>query len=673
MGEGARSEARSAVSLEPNSALAQKTLAEILKYDRVGRKLRPGSDWAGSHAALRTAESLDPDDKSTVATLAILLEYDSWGSRYSPDARLKEAIAEYRKLTPEKLAELDLTNNLAFALFYDRQFAEAEKIAQTSNQPPLSLIVASEGALNGLQAAVSEARKRSAGEEQFKQIVGTAGDMLENAGIYSVAPNLKEIGASGDNASDVAADAAMLRQAKPHAQIVFTDDPAGTAMRFYAVQSDPNLTLDQLRAAVSRNGAVGLASDDMRDEYLKSSRGTLSEKARNGLFSDVGLDLAIARAQPKVQGNDSTGYRVTLWPSAKYKSDTFVVKEDGKYRVLADSASPGNDTGVGLEVLDRLAQNNTSGARLLLDWLRDDYHLYGGDDPLAGLSFPRLWTKGRNADASAMTAAAAAILVEQKETAMRGIALLKTAGASSVNEIERLNISLAILTGYVTLDDFENELAISRDLVRQYPESARAFYAATYSLRALRRFGEAEQLAQERLQRIPGDTDAMRALAAIAASREAYATARAFGQQLVDQGEAEPGDLNGIAWNSLFTGKVEPSDLESALKGAQLSNKSPSILHTLGCVYAELGKAKEAREVLTEAMDKLDLDEPDDNYWYAFGRIAEQYGERNIALADYAKVTKPKRQIEIPGSSYHLAQIRIAALGTQPPSQTKQK
>jgi hypothetical protein len=86
-----------------------------------------------------------------------------------------------------------------------------------------------------------------------------------------------------------------------------------------------------------------------------------------------------------------------------------------------------------------------------------------------------------------------------------------------------------------------------------------------------------------------------------------------------------------------------------------------------------LGKAKEAREVLTEAMDKLDLDEPDDNYWYAFGRIAEQYGERDIALADYAKVTKPKKPIELPGSSYRLAQIRIAALAPQTPSQRKQK
>ena len=77
-----------------------------------------------------------------------------------------------------------------------------------------------------------------------------------------------------------------------------------------------------------------------------------------------------------------------------------------------------------------------------------------------------------------------------------------------------------------------------------------------------------------------------------------------------------------------------------------MSHNNPSDLHTLGCVYAELGKTKQAREVLVEAMDKMDLTEPDPNYWYAFGRIAEQDGEPDSALADYARVTKPDRALE---------------------------
>ena len=62
MGEAARSEARLAVKLDPNSALAERTLADILKHDLVGRNMRAGSDMGGAADAYRAAIKLDPDD-----------------------------------------------------------------------------------------------------------------------------------------------------------------------------------------------------------------------------------------------------------------------------------------------------------------------------------------------------------------------------------------------------------------------------------------------------------------------------------------------------------------------------------------------------------------------------------------------------------------------------------
>jgi predicted Zn-dependent protease len=104
------------------------------------------------------------------------------------------------------------------------------------------------------------------------------------------------------------------------------------------------------------------------------------------------------------------------------------------------------------------------------------------------------------------------------------------------------------------------------------------------------------------------------------------------------------------------------SDLDYALKGAQLSNNSWGVLHTLGCIYAELGKTKEAREVLLQAMDSGKFAEPDPNFWYAFGRIAEQAGEDSSARADYARVTKPEDPVGLPTSSYRLAQMRLEVM-----------
>ncbi len=400
----------------------------------------------------------------------------------------------------------------------------------------------------------------------------------------------------------------------------------------------------------------------MTERLGKEERATFSSKARTGLFADVGIDLSIARAQPKLEGNDACGYKITLWPSASYKSAIYVVKEDGKYRVLATSRFPAS---IGLEVLDRVAANDLDCARVLLDWLREDEHLAGGDDPLAGAAFPRFWTKGRNGDAPAMKLAAASILTGTKETTARGLTILEGARDSASNEAEKLNIALALLTGYNSLDEYDKALAVCTDLAKQYPESRRVFLNQSFDLRALGRFEEADRLAEDRLQRISGDIEAMRALVWSATTREDYVKAHTLAQKIFAEGKAEPQDLNSIAWLSLFAAKVQGSDIEDALRATQLSQNNASILHTLGCVYAEVGKTKEAREVLVQAMDSLNLDEPDDNYWYAFGRIAEQYGERDTAIADYSRVTKPKRPIEIPDSSYRLTQIRLQALRNQ--------
>jgi tetratricopeptide (TPR) repeat protein/transglutaminase-like putative cysteine protease len=664
LGEAARTEAQAAVKLDPTSALAEKTLADILEYDSVGRKFRPGSDYAGAEAAFRAAERLDPDDKATVGNFAILLEYNRWGLRYGPGSKLKDAVAEYHKLTAEKLAELHLQNNLPYALFYAGEFSEAEENAKSLNPQPTALIVACEAVLSGSEAALAEARKLTAGEEQFKQIARAAGNMLVNLRKYPLSADLEEASVSGATASDMAAFAALYRKTVPHEQIVFPDDPAGLAMRFYLTETDLDSTIENWRSVSSRNGKIALATQEALERASKEAGGIISGRARQGQFANEGLDVSVTRAQPNVQGDDVSGYKVTLWPSASFKTGIYVVKEDGQYKVLATSQIP---AAIGLEVLDHISANDLPGGRVLLDWLREDSHLVGGDDPLSSKPFPRFWTKGRDSDVITMKLAAASILTLSKPTALQGLSILETAKSSARDDAERVNISLALLDGYASLDAYDKALAIAFDLARQYPESDRMFLIQSIDLRALGRVEEADRLAAERLKRIPSDLAAMRALVYNATVSGDHVKAHALGQNIAASGKAEPQDLNGIAWTALFTGKVDAGDVDDALKGAQLSNNSPSILHTLGCLYAEVGRTKEAREVLVQAMDLMNLDEPNPDYWYAFGRIAEQYGERNAALANYQRVTKPEKAFQVPGSSYSLALLRLQAMRSEKP------
>lgn len=662
MGAAAREEARAAVKLEPGSALAQKALAEILEYDLVGRQYQRGSDYAGAEAAFRAAKKLDPDDKEIVGNLAILLEHNHDGERDGPGAKMKEAVAEYRSLKETDLANIGLKNNLPFALFYGGDFTAAKKNAESLNPQLNAVIVASETALNGVEAGMNEARKRTANETDLKTVLKTAGEMLMRAQKYSPAAELMAAGASGSNASNTMALAAMLRKAQRHEEMKPRNSPDGVVMQLFLNLADPEMTLEKMSAIYSRNAQKVIRNSDPEEveRMLREGRTMRNALKRTGFPSDIMLDVVLVAMQQQFEGDDASGYRVTLRPPGANKITVWVVREDGTYKILDTAEKP---NAIGLEILDRLQAGNTAGARVLLDWVREEEHLAGGDDPLAGFAFPRMWTKGKEADAEQMKYAAAAILGQTKETARDGVKILESGRSAAKTDTDKLNLGIALLSAYSNLDEYQKLYELAPELAKQNAESKRLFFDEENALRALHRFAEADALAQEMTKRLPDDIDVRRAFIFTAVAKEDYAAAHNLGRKLMDEGKAEGSDMNGVAWAALFTGKVEQADLDAVTKSSQLTqNNSPAVLHTLGCVYAEIGKTKEAREVLIQAMDLLGLDEMESNYWYAFGRIAEQYGEMEAAISDYKQVKKPSKPVQEPSSSYRLAQNRLVVM-----------
>jgi hypothetical protein len=461
--------------------------------------------------------------------------------------------------------------------------------------------------------------------------------------------------------------ARTMRGARHYEDIHFANIPADVVMRDHVLLHDPELTQAKWSAILSRNARFVLEHEDPDDRKtaLEYGKHWNERLARNGSSFEVEIDIDLERADPKIEGNDATGYRVKYQLNGKSMT-AFVVKEDGAYKVL----NPTTDS-VGLEMLDRIKAGDLNGAKALLDWLREDRHLEGGDDPLGGPLFPRFWIKGEAADEHKMRLAAASILVSSKVTAAHGDALLEEALKDASTDRERTNIQLALANGYATEENFAKMLEVSSTLLKQEPESRQAFLLNENALRELGRSDEAIALANERVKLLDGDLDALAANMEIEASRGNVAAARGWAQKQIDQGKENAGLLNNIAWYALFTGKVVDADIAAAIKSAQLAKDDPSILHTLACLYAETGKTKEAHDLLLRGMDDMNLDEPNDAYWFAFGRIAEQYGEREIAIADYRKLEKPKQLMTISTSTWRLAQMRLKAMNAEEAASAK--
>ena len=662
MGEPARAEAREAVKLDPSSALAQRTLAEILKHDLVGRDLRPGSDWAGAAEAYRAATRLDPDDHTAEGNLAILLEYDAAGRRYSGQAQLRQAVGEYQKLGQDKLRELEIPNNLAYAMFYSGDPAGALKAAQSLNPQPVALLGACEALLSGSKDGLAEINKLTNSDAAFKEVARTAGQMLMNTRHYALAADFLQAGASGDNAAQTMGLASLLRDAKRHEDLQFANMPGDLVERAFLLTMDPSLTLAKMEAITSRNGVALIRAEDPDElkKELEAGKKVNSQLARQDSSLDVTIDLMLQAFDPKGEGDDATGYREKVQIPGGPSLTFFVVKEGGQYKLLDSTDKP---NAIALEMLDRIKAGDLKGAKVLLDWLREDQHLGGGDDPLGGPVFPRFWIKGQAADGQKMTLASAALMVGSKPTAAQGIKLLEESRASATTDRERTNIGVALALGYSVLSDYPKLLGVSTELVKNVPESRLAFMRNVEALLGLGRYDEALGVADARLKLLDGDEDALQAKMRIEVSRGNYAAARGWIQKLIDQGKQDANLLNSMAWFALYTGEVDQADVATATKATQMEHDNPAILHTLACLYAETGKTKEARELLLRAMDELNLDEPNDDYWYAFGRIAEQFGEREAAIADYRKVAKPKVALEISTSTYLLAQNRLKAMG----------
>ncbi|MFQ5664341.1 MAG: DUF3857 domain-containing protein [Terriglobia bacterium] len=666
MGEAARAEVRRAIELEPDSAVAHRTLAWILQHDLVGRRFKKGFDLEGALAAYRRALELDAEDLATRVDLAILLEHDAKGIRYSPEARLDEAITEYRGLLDELEPSNPLVNNLRVALLRARRFEELRDFMESHPGLPAhqAFVLVAVAALEGPDAALREAPQLFRDDERRRGALQTAGRLLAELRLYPEASALLTAGAKGDpNAVNLLARANLLSRTRRHEEITYPeDDPRGLAQEFMVALFLGGSGEAYLRLH-SREFRELASKEDDAEGLEQALRGVRGMAQREGMVPEMIVDLALAGVEVSVDGDDSVGYRLRqrgMFPGAGSEEVLFVVREEEEFKILATARMLGL---LGLRVLELAEAGDLAGARRWLDWAREERSLPGGDDPYAGPPFPRFWTRGSEAGVEEIRYAGASLLVETA-LADRALPILEAGREQAATEEERLRFDLALAGAFLRLERPADALPIARGLVESRPDSRAAFGLLVGALSQLSRWEEVEQAAQERLERLPDNPEALRTLANLAQQRDDYERADELHQRLAELGETTPGDLNNHAWQKLFEDKVTDEAIQEAQRAAMLTrNQASYILHTLASLYAEVGRTNEAREVLLNAMEVEAMEEPTPAFWYVFGRIAEQYGELEAAIAAYQKVTPPEEEAAFPLSTYRLAQRRLELLG----------
>lgn len=674
IGDAARQEARRAIELEPGSVAAHRSLAWILQHDLVGRRFEKGWDQAGAEASYRKAIALDKDDVLARVNLAILLEHNAYGDRYAKGSRLSDAVHEYEAVK-DKLAEISgVEENLPIALLRAERYADLRALLRTmpSTATRRALSVAALATLEGPPTALQEARKLITDEKGRAALLVNAGDMLMRVRRYAEAAELLAAGAPGsDNPAAQMARVDLIRRTRRYQEIPLPpDDPRSVVRQFMASIFNPPVD-ESIFRLISRHALP----ESGRDEDLKKLRQSVRQlrpgTTREGMSMSLIADLVLSVMQLSTEGSDTTGYRIRTQAPGSASMVFYVVREDGQYRILggvgrSTESDGGEEADLGLGILHAIAEGNLEQARHWLDWLREEQPPGGGEDPLSGYLLPRFWERGRSADRAALEYGAAALLAGS-DWAQKAIPILERGRSNAQSDAEKTSFDLALARSYAKLEKPEALLPVAQRLLQTAPKSAVAFRLAQEALQSTQRWTEAETLAQDRLRLLPDDVNALRALVEAGMRQGQLAKVEQHHARLVEVGKAEALDYNQLAWASLVSGTAGPAAIEAAERGALLSqNKRASVVHTLACLYAEAGRGSEARERLLHFMELEGLEEPDSAAWFGFGRIAEQYGMRDAAVAAYRRVEPPKRKAQIPSSSWTLAQRRLKILGAAP-------
>lgn len=664
LGESARRQAKLAVEAEPDSAPAENGLAWILQHDLIGRRFGKGFDRAGAIAAYRKAFALDPKDQDSRANFAILLEYDAAGRRYADPAQVKEAVTEYRAIRKD-LNVKSYDANLAVALLRSGQFAEAEKFTAELPQGPQrnSVLLTAIAASKGAEAALKESSRFSGGTEARRSAIESAGRTLIVLRRYDDAARmLTEAAGHAPKPADLLTLADTIRRMRHYEDIPLPPaDPASVAKKlFIAVLLGDTSSDAVLRPFLVER--IPLDDDESGAESLRGFRAAMG-KQLDDVPGAVLLDAILPVMTVAAEGSDKLGYRLRLggYPG----SSEMVLYVTREKRELKIAASDDMYAQVGAEAFARAEAGDLVGARQWLDWARETLLPSGGDDPLGGSPFPRMWTKGSQDGSARIRLAAAALacgipsLAAVVEPVLRDTAAIRESGVSAED--------LEIVSAFCELSQKKWDALAARTakLLKTHPTSDRAFLFQSAALTRLARYDEAEKLANDRITRLPDDPIALQSLTMVRLAREDYAGVEKAGLALIAKGKATPVDYNNLAWNGLFT-KVTDKSIEWAQKGAGSSEKrNASGLHTLAALHADLGHSVQAREALLESIDVRGREEPEPHDWYVFGRIAENYGEVETAREDYTRVTPSKDGIR-GGSTYWLAQKRLASLGKAP-------
>jgi len=664
LGKLAREEAKTACDVSPDSSIAWTLYSQILRHDLVGQYLEKGADIPGARQALEKVLELDPEDTEAKANLAILWEYNDSVTRYESKENLAKALALYKELGSEECTNLGVANNPLYDAYYHGDYAQVFLETQRMKNPPQALQLAALSLLKDPDAAYEFARQKISDEASRAQALQSAGEMLMKQRDYEKAAALYSYGAYGNTASQIQAFASILKNLKLHETYTFnSESPEAAVLHLLAAVFQKGTQADLKDLISPRLLQLIKEYSGKEDSFNQDfSLGSLDGFTAAGFSSDLALDLLISLLDIRAEGSDEEGWNVRLRVQGADPLHLIVLKEEGSYKILGDLK---DGEYLALMAIQRAEDGNLSGARTLLNWLREEQTAGSSEDPLSGALFPRYWKKNQTADKAHIQAAAASLLVYSSFDEQKLEAFLLEGIKSADQETAVLDASIlkmALVSLYYQHNEFTKALVLLKELQAAWPLSHIVLVYNVYCNQGAGNFDVAEKLANDKLKQDPHDAFSLIARAQNSVLQDKYEEAQNRYEAIADSGEATEYEYNNLAWNSLFVGALREKYRGPVLKALSSERNNAAPMHTLACLLLEENNIKDAYQILVQCINLDPSLVNDDAYIYAFARLAEKCGLADYAKTAYKTLQKPKELLNVAHSSWKLAQMHLAQL-----------
>lgn len=290
---------------------------------------------------------------------------------------------------------------------------------------------------------------------------------------------------------------------------------------------------------------------------------------------------------------------------------------------------------------------------------------------------PRFWTIGSSkagADSPEAMRLAAISLTAGSMAARKFLPELTDMRNKATGQ-RQTDLDLLLMRVAIGCEDPDLALTSAKHLLDQEPDSLSALRIAGLAYGMKRDAKSWIAMLQPLVDKKPKDHDLLFEQSRAYSYAHDWQASQEALRKVLDSGKATESDYNMYAWLGLFHQALGDDILKAAQQSTMIGKNSEfGSLHTLACIYAAQGHATEARQVLRQAMDAANLDEPNSAVWYVLGLVYEQYSDTAAALDAYRRVAANELDDHTfidATSTYVLAQERLKAIAAaqQPKAQ----